>query len=73
MESVTAYELILRDYPDIMTCEQMCEALCISTKTGYRLIRENHVQHIKVGRAYRIAKIHILAYLRVLQSSGNFS
>ena len=52
-----AYKLMLKEYPDIMTVEQMCEVLGISTKTGYRLLRE------KVGRAYRIPKAHLFTYL----------
>ena len=34
-----AYKLMLKEYPDIMTVEQMCEVLGISTKTGYRLMK----------------------------------
>ena len=32
-----AYKLMLKDYPDVMSIEQMCEILSISTKTGYRI------------------------------------
>ena len=35
-----AYKLMLKDYPDVMSIEQMCEILSISTKTGYRILRE---------------------------------
>jgi len=31
---------MLKEYPDVMSIEQMCEILCISTKTGYRILRE---------------------------------
>ena len=34
-----AYKLMLKDYPDVMSIEQMCEILSISTKTGYRILR----------------------------------
>ena len=47
-----AYKLMLKEYPDIMTVEQMCEVLGISTKTGYRLLREKKICCLKVGRAY---------------------
>ena len=40
-------------------------ALGISTKTGYHLLRENRIEHLKVGRSYRIPKAHLLAYLRL--------
>ena len=34
----------------------MSQALGISTKTGYKLIRENKIESLKVGRSYRIPK-----------------
>ena len=30
-----AYRVMLRKYPDVMNIEQMCDALRISTNTGY--------------------------------------
>ncbi|NLV99085.1 MAG: helix-turn-helix domain-containing protein [Clostridiaceae bacterium] len=50
----------------------MSKALGISSKTGYKLLRDNKVKHLKVGRAYRVPKVHLLSYLKVgLQSSVN--
>ena len=34
-----AYRLMLKDYPDVMNIEQMCEILSVSTKTGYKLLK----------------------------------
>ena len=67
------YRSVLKEYPDILTVEEMCRALGVSTKTGYKLIRENKIECIKVGRSYRIPKAHLLAYMRVLfrASSSN--
>ena len=58
-----AYKLMLKDYPDVMSIEQMCEILSISTKTGYRILREGKILSLKVGRAYRIPKAHLFTYL----------
>lgn len=60
-----AYRIMLKEYPDVMTVEQMCEVLGISKKTGYKLLRTNIISSIKVGRTYRIPKINILNYLRI--------
>ena len=60
-----AYKLMLKEYPDVMNIEQMCEILGISTKTGYRILREGKVCCIKVGRAYRIPKAHLFTYLSI--------
>jgi len=48
-----------------MSIEQMCEILDISTKTGYKLLKNNKITSIKIGRAYRIPKVHILSYLKI--------
>lgn len=58
-----AYRMMLRDYPDVLNIDQMCEVLSVSTKTGYALLKKGSVQHLKVGRSYRIPKAHLLTYL----------
>lgn len=63
------YRSILKEYPDILTVEEMSRALGVSTKTGYKLLRENKIECIKVGRSYRIPKAHLLSYMRVFLKS----
>lgn len=63
------YRSVLKEYPDILTVEEMSRALGVSTKTGYKLLRENKIDSIKVGRSYRIPKAHLLAYLKFLKES----
>lgn len=41
----------------------MCEILSVSTKTGYKLLKEGKICCLKVGRAYRIPKAHLFTYL----------
>lgn len=60
------YSLILKHYPDILNIDEMCSVLGVSTKTGYRLLREGQIISLKVGRTYRIPKVHLLTYLRVV-------
>ena len=55
----------LIDYPDVLTLEQMCELLKISSKTGCKLLRENKITCLKIGRAYRIPKAHVFTYLMI--------
>ena len=55
---------MLRGYPDVLNVYQMCEALGgISTKTGYKLIKEKKIDSIKVGREYKIAKINLIDFI----------
>ncbi|MEE0680803.1 MAG: DNA-binding protein [Candidatus Gastranaerophilaceae bacterium] len=43
------YEAVLKGYPDILTVDEMSKALGVSSKTGYQLLRENKVEHLKVA------------------------
>ena len=65
-----AYRMMLVEYPDILSFEQMCRALSVSPKTGYKLLHENKIVYIKVGRAYRIPKAHMLTYLMIGAQPG---
>ena len=67
------YRSVLKDYPDVLTVEEMSRALSISTKTGYKLIRENKIESLKVGRSYRIPKAHLLSYMRLVMKSSPVS
>ena len=67
------YRSVLKDYPDVLTVEEMSRALGISTKTGYKLIRENKIESLKVGRSYRIPKAHLLLYMRLVMKSSPIS
>lgn len=62
-----AYSVMLREYPDVMNIEQMSQALGVSTKTGYGLLKSGEVACLKVGRAYRIPKVHLLTYMKVME------
>ena len=58
------YTKMLKDYPDVLNVYQMCEALGgISTKTGYKLLKEKKIESIKVGREYKIAKINLIDFI----------
>ena len=62
-----AYSVMLKEYPDVMNIEQMSQALGVSTKTGYGLLKSGKVACLKVGRAYRIPKVHLLTYMKVME------
>ena len=57
---------MFRDYPDVVTAEQMCQMLGgISIKTGYELLRTKKINSFTVGRSYRIPKAFILEYMGI--------
>ena len=59
------YTMMFREYPDVVTVSQMSKMLGISEKSAYRLLKENCIEHFKIGRTYKIPKLHIFSYLRV--------
>ena len=58
-----AYRIMLQDYPDVMNIEQVSQILGVSTKAGYKLIRDGKLCCLKVGRTYRIPKVHLFTFL----------
>jgi len=63
-----AYKVMFRDYPDVVTVEQMCEMLGgISIKTGYRLLKNGTIKSVVVGRRYRIPKLYVFEYLELVE------
>ena len=54
----------LRCYPAALTAAEVAEILRVRTKTVYKLIKEKTLPAVKVGRENRIAKSHLINYLR---------
>lgn len=68
MKAQDAYKMMFRDYPDVVTVEQMCEMLGgISIKTGYRLLKNGTIKSVVVGRRYRIPKLYVFEYLELVE------
>ena len=59
-----AYRLLFPTYPDVLDISQLCEILSIGVKTAYKLLRNGEIAHLRVGRAYRIPKCHLIADLQ---------
>ena len=60
------YSVVCREYPDIMDVKQVSKLLGVSTKTVYNLIRDGSLLSIKVGREFRIPKVNVMRYVKVL-------
>lgn len=59
-EQITAQ---LMSYPDMLTPPDVTKILCISRTSTYRLLSENIIPSIKVGRVYRIPPIYLTQYM----------
>ena len=62
-----AYSMMFREFPDVVNVAQMSQMLGISEKSAYQLLKENRIEHFKVGWTYKIPKLHIFTYLHVVE------
>ena len=58
------YATKLKDYPSALTVSEVGRILRVSDKLVYRLIRDDSIAAVKVGRTYRIAKSNLIDYMR---------
>lgn len=55
---------IFDSYPDVVEVDALCEMLGgISRKLAYRLLSENEIHSVRIGRCYKIPKACIIDYL----------
>ena len=65
-------ENIFQDYPDVVNIKQLCKMLGgIGIKSAYKLINENRIGHIKIGRTFYIPKFQIINYLESESRNNN--
>lgn len=57
------YQMMFTSYPDLVNINQLKEMLGIGITLAYRLVRNNTIQSLKVGRQYKIPKRCVIAYL----------
>ncbi|MSS10923.1 helix-turn-helix domain-containing protein [Clostridium sp. WB02_MRS01] len=51
-------------YPDVVEVNQLREMLGgISRKLAYRLLADNEIRSVRVGRTYKIPKVCVIEYL----------
>lgn len=54
---------MLKDYPDVLTVQQVAEILGVGKNTAYQLIKEHAIGCRRVGRSIRVPKICLIDYL----------
>ena len=60
------YRNVLADCPDVLNVPQVSAVLGISSKTTYRLLNTGELISLKIGREFKIPKVFVLQYLKVL-------
>lgn len=54
---------LFKDYPDVVSVEQVSEMLHIGQVLAYRLVRSGKIKSRKVGRRYLIAKRNVIDFV----------
>ena len=57
------YKTIFTAYPDVVTIYQLKDMLGIGITLAYRLVKQNSIKSIKIGREYKIPKANVISYL----------
>ena len=52
------------NYNDILTVDELCDILNISTNTAYVLLRSNQIASFKCGRGWTIPKSSVISYIQ---------
>ena len=63
MENLKTNYTMFATYKDVVNVEQLAEMLGIGITLAYRLVKQNTIQSIKIGRQYKIPKINVIDYL----------
>jgi len=63
------YSSMSQGYPDVLSVKQVGEILNLSNKTVYRILNDDTLNSLKIGRAFKIPKLYVLQYIKVLNLS----
>ena len=55
---------LFQGYPDVMSVQQITEALGIGKNQAYALINSNAIKHVKIGRKNLIPKPYLIDFLQ---------
>lgn len=50
-------------YPDVVTVEQLQDALGVGRSTAYKMINNNEIGHIRIGNSIKIPKMALINYI----------
>jgi excisionase family DNA binding protein len=69
MSAEAVYRSTFKGYPDVLDVPHVAEILGVSSKTVYGLLAKGTLNSLKVGRAFKVPKLYLMQYLRVLGST----
>ena len=54
---------MLKEYPDVLTVEQVAQILNVGINTAYRLVNSREIGCRKIGKSIRVPKVCVVDYL----------
>ena len=54
---------MLKEYPDVLTVEQVAQILNIGIKAAYRLVNSQEIGYRRIGKSIRVPKVCVVDYL----------
>ena len=58
-----AYEIMFKDYPDVVNIKELSEMLGICSKKAYELVRSGAIPVLPCSKCYKIAKLNVIGYM----------
>lgn len=57
-------QAMFENYPDVVDVDNLCKMLGgISRKLAYRLLSDQEIRSVRIGRSYKIPKVCVIEYL----------
>lgn len=69
--SPSYFESLVENYSDLLTVDDLRKVLGnIGKNKAYELLKSNAIQHLRIGRKYKIPKKAVVDYLILVDSKG---
>lgn len=59
---------MLIKYRDILTVKELCDVLCVSKNTAYKLLKSGEIKSVRIGKVYKIPKKDVIKYLESVKN-----
>lgn len=54
---------MFNEYPDIISVEQLQKILNIGRNTAYKLLKNNVIKSVRIGKIHKIPKVNVIEYI----------
>lgn len=55
--------MLLGQYPDVLTVEELCEVLNIGANAAYSLLNKKEIPAFRIGRRWKVPKEAVVQYI----------